>query len=164
MKVLRNQVARGAAFLELAIILPLLILLVFGALEFSLAASEYKTLAKQTRIGARYLSSRAPGDEIGQAQAICLVRTGIASNAPCSGNALTDGLASAIITVQDSENSTNHRAQQSETGTYSVRVNLVTVTVSGYQYEPLIGGFLSGLAGPSTITFDPVSATMRQAL
>jgi len=156
--------ARGVAMLELAIILPLLLLLAFGALEFALAISQYKTLAVQVRIGARYLSSRVPGDAIGRAEAICLVRTGQAGAAPCAGTPVLPGLATATVTVEDAANSAAHKAQASDSSTYRVRVNLVTVKVSGFQYQPILGSFLSGLTGASTITFGPVTATMRQVL
>lgn len=150
--------------LELAIIMPILLLLAFGTLEFSLAISEYKTLALQARSGARHLSFRAPGDLIAREQAVCLVRTGIATTAPCPDTPVLPGLANATIIVQDSGNSAAHLAQASDDSVYRVRVNLVTVTISGYQYQPAAGGFLSGLTGVNTITFDPISATMRQVL
>lgn len=157
--------ARGVALLELAFILPILLLIVFGALEFSLAISQYKTLALQARIGARYLSSRTPGDQTARTEAICLVKYGVASAPSCTGTLLLPALGSATVTVSDAvTNSTTHKTQATSSNSYQVRVNLVTVTISGYQYQPYVGGFLSGLTGASTITFNPIHATMRQTL
>src|SRR5438132_4862317 len=50
---------RGIQLVELAIVLPIFILL-FGAVgEFSRYFYEYTTLAKATRVGARYLATAA---------------------------------------------------------------------------------------------------------
>jgi len=155
--------SRGVAILELAILLPVLLLLAFGALEFSLAIAEYKTLTLQTRIAARYLSSRAPGDEASRREAICLVKYGVAAT-DCTGSLIAPGLANAVVTVEDAVNSATHQAQASGTGDSQTRVNLVTVNITGYQYQPSVGGFLSGLSGITTITFNPISTTMRQVL
>lgn len=156
--------SRGVAILELAIIMPVLLLLAFGALEFSIAIAQYKALTLQTRIAARYLSSRAPGDAASRAEAICLVKYGVASATACTGSLIAPGLAAAVVTVEDSANSVTHNAQASGTTGYQVRVNLVTVKITGYQYQPTVGSFLSGLSGKGTITFNPISTTMRQVL
>jgi hypothetical protein len=49
--------------------------------------------------------------------------------------------------------------------TGSGAVNLVTVTVSGYQFQSLINFPVGGLSiGAPNITFSDISNTMRQAL
>jgi Flp pilus assembly protein TadG len=156
--------SRGTAILELAIILPFLLLMSFGALEYSLAISEYKSLTLQTRIAARYLSSRAPGDLASQEEAICLVKYGVTSASSCTGALIAPGLANAIVSIEDPMNSASHNAQSSGPGPYQVRLNLVTVKISGYQYRPIVGSFLSGFSGNTSITFNPISTTMRQIL
>jgi hypothetical protein len=42
-------------------------------------------------------------------------------------------------------------------------VNLVTVTVSGYQHQFIAGSLISAVVGNAqSITFDPIRLTMRQ--
>jgi hypothetical protein len=53
----RNE--NGAALIEAAIVLPLLLILVFGALEFSMAFNQSGTLAAAARAGARTASTLA---------------------------------------------------------------------------------------------------------
>lgn len=152
---------RGAVLVELAIILPILLLLSFATIEFARAITAYKVVVNQVRQAARYLADKTPGS--GHAEAACLVRHGSVS---CGGTVLMSGLASATVVVQDASNApATHRAQLTSTTGNAVAVNLVTVTVSGLQYPLLTGGFLSGIFGNATsITFQPVSATMRQTL
>ncbi|MBL4820618.1 MAG: pilus assembly protein [Gammaproteobacteria bacterium] len=51
---------RGATIVELAIILPLLVILLFGFIELGRALYQTNTLTKAVTVGARYLA-RAPG-------------------------------------------------------------------------------------------------------
>ena len=156
---------RGVAILELAIILPILLLLALGAVEFALALSQYKTVVNQVRVASRYLSGNAPG--MGHAEAACLVRNGQLGIGPaCTGSALLPALANVTITIQDASNSpATHRAQYTATGNGDTAVNLVTVTVQNYRYVPSVGGFLSGMLGDNpAVTFRPISSTMRQVL
>jgi hypothetical protein len=50
---------RGAALVETAIVLPLVLVLTFGAIEFSIAFNQSGTLAAATRAGARTASTLA---------------------------------------------------------------------------------------------------------
>src|SRR5436190_17418388 len=50
---------RGVQLVELAIVLPIFILLVAATAEFGRYLYEYTTLAKATRVGARYLATAA---------------------------------------------------------------------------------------------------------
>ena len=58
-KVLRSLSKRedGASMIELAIVLPVLLLLFVGAAELGRMFYTYTTLAKATKVGARYLST-----------------------------------------------------------------------------------------------------------
>lgn len=156
---------RGVAAIELAIILPVLMLLCFGTLEAAHALTAYKRLLSHTTLAARYLASLAPGN--GTIEAQCLVITGQPSSTlPCSGTQVLPGFANATITVADASNSAaTKRSQLTSADTGGLRVNLVTVTVRNYQHTMLLGNALGGMIGQSsTITFAPVSATMRQVL
>lgn len=159
---------RGLALLELALILPVLVVLTFAVLEFSLVLSQYKTVVNQVRAGARYLTTKPPGS--GREEAICLVRHGDPSRsgtACVTTSSIAPGFANAAttVTVQDALNAaTTHRSQATAPGdANSVVVNLVTVTVSNYPYTLLFGQILPGIFGNvTTLTFDPISTTMRQ--
>jgi hypothetical protein len=63
---------RGAALIEAAIVLPLILVLVFGALDFSVAFNQSGTLAAATRAGARTASTlvKDPGYAVKAANAV----------------------------------------------------------------------------------------------
>ncbi len=50
---------RGSAVVELAIVLPLLLLIFLGTAEFGRALFQYNTLTKAVRDGARYISQHS---------------------------------------------------------------------------------------------------------
>ncbi len=160
-KARRDQRQRGAVLIELAIVLPLLLLLSLATIEFARAINAYKVVVNQVRQAARHLATKTPGS--GHGEAACIVRYGLPN---CSGTAIMSGLVTATVVVQDASNAqSTHRAQLTSTGSSGVAVNLVTVTASGVRYQLLTGGFLSGIFGnTTTITFSPISSTMRQTL
>lgn len=147
--------------MELAVILPILLLLSLATIEFARAITAYKVVVNQVRQAARYLADKTPGS--GHTQAICLVRTG---STACQGTVLLSGLTNATVVIQDASNApTTHRAQRTSTEATAEAVNLVTVRVTGMSHPLLAAGFLSGIFGSATsITFGPISATMRQTL
>lgn len=150
----------GAIFIELAISLPLLLFLMLAALDFSKAISEYKTLVNQAKSAARYLTSRAPGSASNEG--LCIVKT---SSTDCSAALVLDNLASASIDIQDAASSAStHGAQlTSSIPSYAVSINLISVTISNYRYDSIVGGFsLAGYSIPASINFNPISVTMRQ--
>jgi len=159
---------RGAVLVELALLLPLLLLLTLAAVEFSQAIAAYKVVVNQVRSAARHLSTKAPGT--GYIEAECLLTHGSPSSAkPCSSSALLPGfLASGFsVTVADAVSApTTHRSQRTTADlsvTSATTINLVSVTASGYQHELHFAGFLSGVVGDATnLTFGPISMTMRQ--
>ena len=150
---------KGVAAVEFAILLPLLLLIVFGITEFGRALYAYNTLVKATRDAARYAMMQQPG---GGADAVtkCLAVYG---NTACSGNPLAPGLTIKAVSVCDWQRDyastgaicPNHHQQ----GTAPV-VNLVTVTVSGYAYQsPIISFFMPD--DSSSFTFADISTTMK---
>ena len=52
----RNKIENGAALIEFAIVLPLLMALVIGIIEFSFSFARYNSLNKVTQEGARFFS------------------------------------------------------------------------------------------------------------
>jgi Flp pilus assembly protein TadG len=152
---LSRQWQRGAAAVELALVMVPLLLLVFGVAEFGRAIYQYNTLAKATRDAARYLSAQAPGE--GHAQAVCLAVHG---NTSCTGTALAPGLTAAQVQICDAINCiASHRAVLTGSG----QMNLVTVSIVGFQFVSLFDFTIFGYTvGAPDITYGAISTTMRQ--
>lgn len=138
------QHMRGAAAVELAILLLPLVVLTAGMAELGRAVYTYNTLLKSTRNAARYLSMMPRGE--GEAVAACLALHG---KADCTGadDPLVPGLEPGLLEIT--------YTPAASTGSGSV--DLVHVTVRDYPLRtwlPLpVGDFV----------FGPISTTMRQA-
>jgi Flp pilus assembly protein TadG len=150
---------KGAAAVELAVLLVPLMLIGFGVTEFGRALFEYNALVKGTRDAARFLSTKGlldPADvtTIGDLeQAKCMVVHG---NPDCSGAPRVPQLYAAMVTICDSVTCPQtHSAQPTGSGV----VNLVTVSVEGYVFTPLVPFVM-----PSALTFGQIGTTMRQVL
>lgn len=137
--------------MEFAILLPVLLLIVFGITEFGRALYSYNTIAKATRDAARYVMIQQPGGGA-DAVATCLAVYG---NTGCNGNPLAPGLTLAMVSICDWQRCPGtHQAQ----GAAPV-VNLVTVTVSGYAYQSPIISFFK--PGSSSFPFADIGTTMK---
>lgn len=148
---------RGVAAVEFAILIIPLTLMLFGLSEYGRAIYQYNTLVKATRDATRYLTTVAPGD--GWTQARCLARHG---NPTCTGPLLAPDLTDDKVLICDA---TNCSATHALVSTGSGAVNLVTVIITGYQFQSVINFPLGGLSvGAPDITFGDISNTMRQAL
>lgn len=147
----------GVAAIEFAILVPLMMLMVFGITEFGRAFYQYNTLTKSVRDGVRYLSTQAPGT--GHGIAACLAVYG---NQSCSGQVLVPDLSTLMVNVCDASSCpATHGAVSTGSGV----VNLVTVSITGFSFTPLVNFGLAGLTiGAPDMTFGPISATMRQEL
>jgi hypothetical protein len=153
----------------------LLLVLLLGVIELGRGFNEYKMLANQVEVAARYLASRPPGT--GHAEAECLLRYGVTE---CNGTArpaaLLPGLGveqSAKVDILDSASNKGDellrvRTSASNSDTVGVRVNLVRVTVSNYRFHILSGRTgadivdADGGAGNPRIEFPAISSTHRQ--
>ena len=150
---------RGVAAVELGILIVPLVLLAFGITEFGRAIYQYNTIAKGVRDGVRYLTQYAPGDATRIANAKNLVVCG--TTTPClDASKLVPGLNTGLVSVCDRSNcAANHNLQPVVfAGSTLGQINLVTVTVSGFQFTSLVPFVM-----PS-ITFGPISSTMEQVL
>ena len=130
--VLRDE--RGTQFVELALVLPVL-LLFFGAVaEFGRYFYTYSTLAKAARSGARYTISR-PFDTTSINQAKSLIVYGDQA-AGCSGTPVLTGMACANVEIQKTTNAGG--------------VQIVTARIINYQYKPILDlGKLTGITSAS---------------
>lgn len=156
MKTLRNRRRiAGAAAVEAALLLVPLVLLALGIAEYGRAFFQYDTLAKSARDATRYLTTLPAGT--GYAEARCLAVTGTTD---CSAAPLAAGLTTTQVQICDMTNCpATHSAvpANGNGGPATGAMNLVTVTINGYTSQNF-------LPWPfPSVTFDPISNTMRQA-
>ena len=147
----RNE--RGVQLAELAIVMPILILLFAVTAEFGRYFYEYTTLAKAARIGARYLATACvkPSED---ANAQNLVVYG---NAAGTGSPVITGLTPGKITI-------TKRDRLGVVMTSGVP-ETVTVNVTSFKFQPLfdLGGLMNNSGLSLNIDVKP-SVTMRYLL
>ena len=135
---------------ELALILPLLLLLTFITTEFGRAMFEYNSVTKSTRDAVRYLSSKTPNTQVTEARNLMVF-----GNLDGTGPHLVRGLTLANVPAATC-------CTWVFAGTNPV-INTVTVRVTNYSYQPLFssvfGIAFGGVNGD--ITFSTITATMR---
>lgn len=120
---------RGTQLVELAVVLPVLLVLFGAAAEFGRFFYTYQTLAKATRAGSRYLTYE-PANGAADAAARNLVVYG---NTAGTGSPVVAGLGG------------GHVAVTREGGSPSLPER-VTVRIEGFSYQPIfdLGAFLGG--------------------
>ena len=136
---------RGTQLVELAIVLPIVLMLMGAAAEFGRFFYTYQTLSKATRTGARYLTTESAAGTM-DAKAKNLVVYG---NQTGTGTPVISGLSGGNVTV-------------TRTGGSNAFPERVTVRIEGYTYQPVFD--LGKLVGrPSLSLRVPVSpsTTMR---
>jgi hypothetical protein len=166
---MKNDVQFGGVLIELALILPVMLVFFFISYEMARILTEYKVVVAQAQIGARYLSTKLPGNGPHINEAKCLVRTG---SLDCSSQPILPGFYDGGADVQVNDAYYNltgtQKSQPTSSGSGSVRINLVTVTITGYRYNLTIPDLLRGYGDqggfilPATVDFGKISATMRQ--
>jgi Flp pilus assembly protein TadG len=135
---------RGTQLVELAIVVPVLLMLVGATAEFGRFFHTYSTLSKATRVGARYQISQPP--EASDAAARNLVVFG---NAAGTGQPVVTGLSTAQVKVTPNKVGSN--------------VETVTVSIDGYGYQPVFDlGKLTNTPSLSLAVNVKPSSTMRQ--
>jgi hypothetical protein len=140
---MRLQKQSGAAIVEFALVLPLLLVLSILVAEFGRALYQYDTLAKAVRAGARHLSMYAPNTQVAQARNLVIY-----GNVAGTGSPVVPGLGAAHVpnpTWQDA-------------GTLPV-INTVTISVVGFTFQPMFTSAF-GITLPA-MTFPSITATMR---
>ena len=144
---------KGVALIELALILPLLLLLTFITTEFARAMFEYNAITKSTRDAVRYLTFQTPGTRITEAQNLIVY-----GNPGGTGSPLVRGLTLANVPAATC-------CTWQLTGTNPV-INTVTVRVTSYTYHSLFASVFGVAFGNASgnITFNTITATMRAAI
>ena len=141
----RARSERGTQLVELAIVLPLLILMLGAAAEFGRFFYTYQTLAKATRTGARYLTTE-PANGTNDPKAENLIVFG---NQSGTGSPVVSGLTSEQVRI-------------SRTGGTTAIPERVTVKIVGYTYVPVFD--LGKLVGKKSLSLSidvSPSTTMR---
>jgi len=141
MKYRRSQ--RGVAVVELALVIPMLVLLMLIVTELGRAVMQYNTLAKSVRDGARYLTMQLPGTKLTEARNLVVY-----GNTAGTGSPLVAGLTGAHV-----PNPTW------QTAGALPEINTVTIRVSGFSFSPMMTSAFGLSFGP--FTFADIVVTMR---
>jgi len=139
---------RGAAMAELAILVPILVLLLGAVAEFGRYFQQYNTLAKSTRTAARYLSNHSFPDnqEAAQNLAVCGKLT-------CAGgDELVPGISSANVCISST-------GTPIETVTVSIpRTGGGGACAQPFNYQPIFN--LGALLGTGFTFAPPISPSV----
>jgi Flp pilus assembly protein TadG len=143
-----NRDERGAVLAELAIVLPIMLVMFAGVAEFGQYFYQYSTLAKATRLGARFLSTAA-ADGSDDLAAKNLVVYG---NTAGTGSPIIKDLATTNVTIVWA-------------GGVNAVPATVSVSISGFKHKPLfdIGKLMKSANFTMNIDVKP-STTMRYLL
>ena len=141
---------QGVQLLEMAIVIPILLVLFAGVAEFGRYFYEYTTLAKASRLGARYLASKSLGSSVNYEN--------IAKNIVVYGN--TAGSGSPILSGLTADN-----VDVTYAGPVAGIPDTVTVTIVNYPHVPLfnLGALLNNTSLSMAVNVKP-SITMRYLL
>lgn len=159
----------GAAAVEFALVLPLLVLMVFGITEYGRAIYQYDTLAKAARAAARHLSTASAGDAVAMAEARCLVVYGnyttSGTQVTCSGTPVASGLTTAMVEICDATTAASCPGKTYASVATGMGVaNLVTVRITAYPFNSVVPSVVSGMTFGSAASNTGISVTMRQDL
>jgi Flp pilus assembly protein TadG len=105
---------------ELAIVLPVFVLLFAATAEFGRYFYEYTTLAKASRAGARYLATAA----VNNAEDSAAKNIVVYGNSAGSGSPIIEGLATSNVVI-------------TRLGGVPVLPQTVSVQISGFKHEPI---------------------------
>lgn len=147
---------RGVAAVELAFVMMLLIVIVFGITELARAMYQYDALAKSARAAARYLAVYDASDSTVRDRAKCVAVYG---NPDCSAVGVVPavpGLTIANVSVPDPTTDPALHGVATGEGT----IDLVKVTIGTPATPYLFVSFVPFVV--PDIEFGPIAATMPQ--
>jgi len=149
---------RGSAVVELAIIFPILLMLFAATAELGQLFSTYSTLAKATKIGARYLTTAKEAESIDvnvsgpssplQRKVKCLVVTGF-TNTDTNGNCV-DGSGNSRPTLVPNLTTANVLITLPSTSTLGPRY--VKVEMQSYNFDKGVFN-VANVTGSTSSTF-----------
>lgn len=143
----RVGAARGVAALELALLLPVLVMLPVAAWEWGRALEHHERLAHAVRAAARHLATGDAADPARQEEARRLAVYGRLAG---GGTPLVPGLNTAMVQIREPGSDPSVRLVSTGEGA----VSLVTVTIAGLRHEPML------LPANLGFTLRPVSLTL----
>jgi Flp pilus assembly protein TadG len=139
---------RGVQLVELAIVLPIFILLFGATAEFGRYFYEYTTLAKSARVGARYLTTAA----VNSTEDTTAKNIVVYGNSAGTGNPILSGLSTANVSITRS-------------GGVPVLPQTVTVQITDFKHQPIFD--LGAITKTPTLSMNidvKPSVTMRYLL
>lgn len=136
---------RGTQLVELAIVVPVMLMLVGATAEFGRFFYTYSTLSKATRAGARYQISQVPGANWGLTKNLVVY-----GNTAGTGSPLLPGLTTANVAVTENRSAAG-------------ALQTVTIGITGYGYQPIfdLGKLTKSTTLSLAVNVKP-SSTMRQ--
>jgi Flp pilus assembly protein TadG len=120
---------RGQSLLEFAMVLPLLLLLAVGTIEFGRAYYHYNTLSKAVRQAARYITSH----EYSAQEQTRAKRMAIYGNADGTGSPILPGLTVSNISITERGGGGTTNTDPPE---------WVKVSVTGYTFQTMFRGIV----------------------
>ncbi len=135
---------RGAALVELALTLSVMLAVLLAASELGRAIYQYNNLVKSVGAAARYLSRYNAGDSTAIGAAKTLAVYGKFSPTQADP-VLVPGLATSLVSVCDS---TSCPADHSNVDTGAGQINLVTVSITGARFATLAPDVLPAFTFP----------------
>ena len=131
---------RGVQLVELAIVLPLFMILFAATAEFGRYFYEYTTLSKAARVGARYLVTQ----KVDCAQADLARNLVVYGNTAGTGSPILPGLLTSNVSITPNDLAC--------AGTPQGVPPSITVTISGFKHQSLFN--LVGLLNNAAISMD----------
>ena len=127
----RPRAGRGIAALEMALLLPVLVLLPTAVFDLGRALHHHERLCQTVRAAARHLGTGDAADPVRQAQAVSLALYGSLQGA---GTPVVPGLSAANVQILEPGSSPGVQLVATAAGP----VSLVTVSIGNWRYEPLL--------------------------
>ena len=142
----------GNMTVELAWILPVLLVIVMGCVEAGRALWAYDRLCLSVRSAVRHLATGQASDPLRQAQARCLAITGRAdwNGVQCQSAPWVAGMTPQQVQIWEPLAQESVRGLATGQGT----VNLVTVSIAEVRWQTL------GWVWPASLTWGPISLSM----